>query len=111
MTEGTAYKLGEKMMRERGLCEKDFIVRYRHLMLDALERRTVDAENQLFILIDFNYAIKIQSKAGVYDRIDEAIDEQQHIHRGRISLENKFEFRSEVRFLQLIPIQKNNDHE
>lgn len=111
MTEGAAYKLGEKMMHERGLCEDDYLVRYRHLVLDVSETRILDAENQLFILIDYNYSVKISSKAGVYDSTDLAIDEHQHVHRGSIKLENTIYRRSEVRFLQLIPIQKNNDHE
>ncbi|MCR9171918.1 MAG: hypothetical protein NXI10_05470 [bacterium] len=111
MTEGAAYKIGEKMMNERGLCEKDFIVRYRHLVLDINEIRVLEAENQLFILIDYNYAVKIKSKAGVYDQADLGIDEQQHVHRGRISLINTIARRSEIRFLQLIPIQKKNNHE
>lgn len=106
MTEGTAYRIAVCMIHERGHCQEDYLIRYRHLMLDAKESRTLKGENNLFILIDGNYAVKVSSKAGVFNMRDAGINEQQHVHRGLVKLENVIGHRSDIRFLQFIPKQK-----
>ncbi|MBD3637201.1 MAG: hypothetical protein HUJ25_07620 [Crocinitomicaceae bacterium] len=106
MREGTAIEIAKFKMKELGV-GKRYILRYRHFVLDSLEKKQIKAENNLYILIAENAEIKIESKTGVFDLKDEGINEQQHIHRGLINLENFDKQIQAIRFIQVIPILKN----
>ncbi|MBI3133635.1 MAG: hypothetical protein HYZ14_03070 [Bacteroidetes bacterium] len=104
MTEGAAIEIIRYQMCELGVI--DYIVRYRHLRLKESEKRIIKAENHLFVLIDPQANIKVESKAGIYDMRDQTINEQQHLHRGIISVTNQSLVQNDARFIQAIPRQK-----
>ncbi|MBL4862070.1 MAG: hypothetical protein JKY09_03515 [Crocinitomicaceae bacterium] len=109
MNEGTAIEIAKQKMRELGICENDYIFRYRHLRIDPLEKRILKGENNLFILISPSYYVKITSKAGEYNMLDTGINEMQHVHRGLITVENLSEKQLDVRFIQIIPLEKRKN--
>ncbi|MBD3638159.1 MAG: hypothetical protein HUJ25_12475 [Crocinitomicaceae bacterium] len=102
MREGTAIEIAKFKMKELGVGKK-YILRYRHFVLDGLEKKQIRAENHLFILIGENAEIKIESKAGIFHLDEMTINEQQHVHRGLIKLENLSKRTLSVRFIQVIP--------
>jgi len=102
MTEGVAIEIAKVQMRELGIREA-YTIRYRHLRIDPQTKRTIKGENHFFYLIDPAANVKIESKAGIYDMNDFAVNEQQHVHRGIIKLENTGEEISDVKFIQIIP--------
>ena len=105
MNEGTAIEIAERKMSEMGVGD-NYILRYRHLRLDPLEKQKIKAENHLYILIRPSKSIKVASKAGIYDMIDSGINELQYTHRGLILIENLVKARVDVKFIQVIPKQK-----
>lgn len=112
MTEGAAIEIVRYQMCELGI--DNYVVRYRHLNLKENEKRIIKAENNLFIFIDPQANIKIESKAGVYDVRDKGNREQQHVHRGIITVTNQSASQNDARFIQAIPKlkkkTKSNDH-
>jgi len=107
MNEGTAIEIAEQKMKEMGI-GKDYIIRYRHLMLDAGQKLGIKGENHLYILIQPDMGILVASKAGIYNMNDVGINEQQHIHRGLIKIENLLKSRIDVKFIQVVPIPNKN---
>lgn len=103
MTEGMACELAEEKMRDLGLKRKQYLLRYRHLRIDASETRELKAANDLFIVIGAPRGIKIRSKTGVYDLADIAIIEMQHVHSGTTKLTNTGRVFLDVTLLQVIP--------
>lgn len=108
MTEGTAIELAKYKMKELGVGKK-YLLRYRHLQLDAGAVREFRSEQDLYILIDGVESIKVESKAGVYDLLDQRVNEQQHIHSGLIRVQNTGNSTGTVRFIQVIPRLKMNN--
>ncbi|MEZ4921874.1 MAG: hypothetical protein R2780_01770 [Crocinitomicaceae bacterium] len=108
MREGTAIEIAKSKMKELGVGKK-YILRYRHFVLDSLEKKQIRSENHLFILIGENEEVKIESKAGIFDMTDEGINEQQHVHRGLIKLENFDKRIQHIRFIQVIPKTEKED--
>jgi len=103
MTEGAAIEIVKHTMCELGV--GDYIIRYRHLRLKENEKRIIKAENHSYIFIDPHTNLKIESKAGIYDMMDNKINELQHIHRGIITLQNQSAVLIDARFIQVIPKQ------
>lgn len=108
MNEGTAIELARRKMKEMGVGKK-YILRYRHFRLSPSEKITIRGENHLFILIDPPYRIKVKSKAGIYNMVDQGINELQHIHRGLIVVENPISRTLDTRFIQVIPLHKRKE--
>lgn len=110
MNEGTAIEIARYKMCELGI--DNYVLRYRHLNLKETEKRIIKAENHLFIFIDPQIDIKIESKAGVYDLKDKTNQEQQHVHRGIITVTNQSASQNNARFIQVIPKEKtkSEDH-
>lgn len=106
MTEGLATEIAMDFMREKGLKRKHYMFRFRHLRIDAGEKRTLRGENHLLILLTTSIGVKIQSKTGVFEWGDQSIEEMQHVHRGLTWISNDGNAQADVYFLQVIP--KNN---
>ncbi len=104
MNEGTAIDMAKEKMKE--LKVEDYILRYRHLRLDAKEKREIKAENQIYVLTYPLYNLKLQSKLGIYDLADDGLNELQHVHTGVLKLENQSNIRLDVKFIQAIPLNK-----
>lgn len=108
MTEGTAIDLAKKRMQKLGIT--DYLIRYRHLQIAPLKSIELEGENNFYYLIQPGSYTKVQSKAGVYDLRDNAINEMQYIHRGRITVSNLYQKRYlQVKFIQVIPAHKKHE--
>lgn len=105
MNEGTAIIIAEHKMKELGVGD-NYILRFRHFRLDPNEVREIRGENHLYILTYPFYNIRVYSNAGVYDLEDTGANELQHIHKGRIRLENPTGSRIDAKFIQVIPTGK-----
>lgn len=104
MTEGTAIEIARCKMHELGV-GNNYIIRYRHLRLDPNEKRTLKAENHIYFLLHSPDFLKVESKAGIYNMLDVAVNEQQHVHTGIIKIENQSAVIEDAKFIQVIPIQ------
>lgn len=108
MNEGTAIEIAQSKMKELGVGE-NYIIRYRHIRLDPQEKKGLKGENHLYILIKPDDLVKVKSKTGIYDMSDAGINEMQHLHSGLIEIENGSKGRIDVKFLQVIPLQKKEE--
>ena len=105
MNEGTAIEIAKFKMKELGVGRK-YLLRYRHFHLDLKEKREIKGENHLFILVSNGRGFKVESKAGIFNLMDNGVNEQQHVHRGLIQIENTSRRRIEIKFIQVIPLLK-----
>ena len=105
MNEGTAVEMAKEKMKE--MCVEHYILRYRHLRLDAKEKREIKAENQIYVLTYPLYSLTLISKMGIYDLADDGLNELQHVHTGQLTLQNQSGVRLDVKFIQAIPINKD----
>jgi hypothetical protein len=87
---------------------KNYLLRFRHLLLQGSETRELTAYNQVLILIEPANNIKIESDVGVYDLNESFANELQYEHRGRIKILNLSPVPTNVRFLQAIPNNTDN---
>lgn len=110
MEEGTGIAIAKSKMKELGIAEEDYLIRYRHFRLDPSEKRHVAGDNHHYILIYPYYNVKVESKMGIYDMEDDGVNEMQHVHTGKILLENQSKNRMDVKFIQVIPIEKRTDN-
>ena len=106
MTEGTALDFAENKMKEWGV--ENYLLRYRHLFFNPLEKKTLKSENQLLIFIQPYGQVIITSKSGTYNSRDIGINEMQYIHTGIIQIENMSTRRADMRFIQVIPTDKKS---
>lgn len=102
MYETTAIAIAKSKMGEHNI--EDYILRYRHIRLDSNQMMNLKADNEWYIIIDRPFYIKVESKAGIYDRRDKALREIQHVHTGGITLHNDYHQSTTVKFLQVIPL-------
>lgn len=102
MKEGTALEIAERKMYELGV-GSNYLIRYRHILLDPKEKVKIKGQNQLYILIEPDGNCKVASKSGVYDERDVGINELQYSHRGTIEIVNLTSSRSGIKFIQVIP--------
>lgn len=107
MYEVTAIEIAKSKMREKKA--EDYILRFRHIRLDSGEKRIISADNQWYIVLEKAYYISVKSKAGIYDWRDQSLREMQHVHTGKITLENAYKTSTTVKFLQVIPLKKENN--
>lgn len=96
----------KRRMQEMGY-GKDYLIRFRHVLLKMGEVREITAYNQIFLLIEPVHTIRIESDVGLFDLNEDSANEMQYEHRGRIRLTNLSLSSTNARFLQAIPI---NDH-
>ena len=96
-----------RRMQEMGY-GKNYLLRFRHILLKAGEVRELTAYSQLFLLIDTAQNIRIESDVGLFDLSDEHANELQYEHRGRIRITNLSDTPTNTRLIQAIPINTTN---
>jgi hypothetical protein len=102
MTINLALEYIPKRMCELGYGAAYFM-RFRHLLLQPGEARTVAAHGQLFLLVEPPNDIRIESDSGFYDLSDSSPNEFQYEHQGGIVITNLSAVSGHVRFIQVIP--------
>lgn len=103
MTSDLALEYIRRRMTEMGY-SKDYLIRFRHVLLKVHETREIVAYNQIFLLIEPVHDIRIESDVGLFDLTEDHANEMQYEHRGRIRLMNLSLLPINARFLQAIPI-------
>jgi hypothetical protein len=103
MTSELALDYIARRMQEMGYA-KDYLIRFRHILLKLGEAREITAYNQIFLLIEPVHDIRIESDVGLFDLTEDHANEMQYEHRGRILVTNLSFSPINVRFLQAIPI-------
>lgn len=102
MNESLVYQLAVHKTKELKL--KCPVFRYRHLSIPIGATIEVNLNTDMMILIDPLINLKVSSKSGFYDLTDFAIFEQQHIHSGKVEIQNlSSKSVTQIYFLQLIP--------
>ena len=103
MTEGFALELAKQTMNELGVGE-NYLIRFRHFQIPPASKIELKAQNELLIIIKPNRFLKVYSKAGIYNELDNRINEMQYIHRGRTTIINQLKKDYlQVKILQVIP--------
>lgn len=110
MTSDLALEYINKRMAEMGH-DKNYLLRFRHVLLRAGETREVIGYNQIFILIEPTVNVRIESDVGVYDLNDDFTNELQYEHRGIIKIKNLSLLSLNTRFLQAIPLIKEDKND
>jgi hypothetical protein len=108
MTSDLALDYISRRMQEMGH-GKMYLLRFRHILLKEAEVREVTAYNQIFILIEPIQTIRIESDVGLFDLNEDHANEIQYEHRGLIKIANLSLSRTNVRFLQAIPINNTEN--
>lgn len=108
MTSDLALEYIARRMKEMGY-GKDYLLRFRHILLKVSEVREIIAYNQVFLLIDPMATIRIESDVGLFDLNEDHANEMQYEHRGRIKITNLSLTSTNARFLQAIPIKISQD--
>jgi len=103
MTSDLALDYIARRMREMGY-GKDYLIRFRHVLLKVNEVRELTAYNQIFLLIEPAHDMRIESDVGLFDLTEDHANEMQYEHRGRIRITNLSISPINARFLQAIPI-------
>ena len=103
MTSELALDYIARRMEEMGY-GKDYLIRFRHILLKLGETREITAYNQIFLLIEPMHDVRIESDVGLFDLSEDHANEMQYEHRGRIMITNLSMSPINARFLQAIPI-------
>lgn len=103
MTSDLALEYIARRLKEMGYA-KDYLIRFRHILLKVNEVREITAYNQIFLLIEPVHDIRIESDVGLFDLTEDHANEMQYEHRGRIKISNLSLSPINARFLQAIPI-------
>lgn len=105
MTVEFALNYIPRRMKELGYGTK-YLIRWRHMQLDRAANKVINANNELYLLINPKSGLVVKSKAGIYDQNDTAINEMQYEHRGKILVKNEARFAQMVLFIQVVPLHK-----
>jgi hypothetical protein len=108
MTSDLALEYIARRMKEMGY-GKDYLLRFRHILLKVSEVREIIAYNQVYLLIEPVATIRIESDVGLFDVNEDHANEMQYEHRGRIKITNLSPTPTNARFLQAIPIKISQD--
>lgn len=103
MTEEFALAYIPERMEELGYAKNYLPPKFRHFSLYAGEKRTIDAYNEYFMLIEADKEISVSSEFGMYDINDTTINEQLYEHQGKIILTNNAKTVKQIIFIQVIP--------
>ncbi len=106
MTTALALQYIPRRMNELGYGD-NYVLRFRHLVLEPEQTMTLEAENQLFILVEQVSDASINSDMGIYDLTDPALNEQSYEHQGKITIQNYSPQHLHLRMIQVIP--NNNE--
>ena len=102
MTINLALEYIPRRMEELGY-KKNYIIRFRHLILQANETQTIDADNQFFYLIEEAENVRVESETGVFDLSESNVNEMQYEHQNKIQITNYLSDINHLRFIQIIP--------
>jgi len=91
-------------VQERGYDKCRLVFRDLQLQPNAL--RILNAYNEVWILLDADIGIRVESDYGVYDYSKEGLTEQIHEHADRITLVNSVNITQKIKFLQVL-LRKN----
>ncbi|MFT3843685.1 MAG: hypothetical protein QM725_01430 [Lacibacter sp.] len=108
MTGELALDYIRRRMQEMGY-DSRYLIRFRHLLLKPTEVREITAYNQVFLLIEPENDLRIESDVGLFDLNEDHANELQYEHRGRIRITNLSLSPLNARFLQAIPVNLNQD--
>lgn len=101
MTEHLAIEIAHARMREQNIT--DYILRYRHLVIQPLTKKVMNAENETLLFISPPNYVKVSSASGLFDLVGVEITEMQYIHTGKVTIENtSTTLRAFVALLQII---------
>ena len=106
MTFDFALEYIPRRMKELGH-GSDYHLRLKYLNLVPIEVKTIEAYNQLIILVGVGWNMKIESEMGMVDYTDINLREYQFEHTGLITITNKSEGYNNLEFIQVITKQKS----
>jgi hypothetical protein len=93
-------------MRELGYEEQNYIATYMDYVCKASMSIRIKGDNEFFYLIGEPQGISISSAFGIYDLSDTGINKQQHIHQGKIIIQNNTSQSVFIKFIHVIPKYK-----
>jgi hypothetical protein len=102
MTINLALEYIPKRMNELSY-GNNYTIRFRHLLLKPKEERIEAGYNQLFILIEPDDDIKVESDTGLFDLSELLTNEFQYEHQGEVAFTNLSAVSVHIRFIQVIP--------
>ena len=105
MTINFALEYIPRRMHELGY-KVDYFIRFRHLVLQPNEERTIDAYNQFFYLIEEVENVRVDSETGIFDLSESTTNEMQYEHQSKIQITNYLSGITHLRFIQVIPKHK-----
>lgn len=105
MTINLALEYIPRRMQELGY-DKDYYIRFRHLILQANEEQNIEAFNQLYFLVAETENVRVESETGIYDLSEKNVNEMQYEHQGSIHISNYLQGINHLRFIQVIPKTK-----
>ena len=108
MTSDLALDYISRRMTEMGF-GKNYLLRFRHVLLKVGELREIVAYNQIFLLIEPMPSIRIESDVGLFDVNEDQANEMQYEHRGRIRISNLSLSPTNARFIQAIPVNTSEN--
>lgn len=103
MTIELAIDYIRRRMQELGHGDQ-YHLRFRHFVLTPRQQITIEAIDQLFILVEPIGAINIESTFGMYDLTVDHSNELQYEHQGQLRVANYTHRLQHARFIQVIPI-------
>ncbi len=87
----TDYVLGyhvPQKMKDEGVSE--YVVSFRDLTLKKLQTIEIKAAGQYYYFVGgFSSEIRITSETGIYDLIDDKVNEMQHEHTTKLTIVNR----------------------
>jgi hypothetical protein len=102
MTIELAIDYIRRRMEELGHGDQ-YYLRFRHFVLQGKQAITIEAGDQLFILVEPMGTVSIESSFGIYDLTISNTNELQYEHQGHLTLTNYTGRQQHVRFIQVIP--------
>lgn len=107
MTFDFAMEYIPRRMKELGY-GNEYHLRLKYYNLGPIEVRTIEAYNQLIILVEVGWNMKVESDMGMVDYTDINLREYQFEHTGLITITNKWEGYNDLQFIQVIPKRKSD---
>ncbi len=101
MTEALALAYIPARMTELG--HTAYSLRLRHYLLGAKKKLKIHGEGQLFLLLEPDCMISVNSDSGVFDLTETNINELSYEHQGSIRIRNYSAVPISVKFIQVIP--------
>lgn len=108
MNPAIAFEYIPGRMKALGYGNK-YYLKFRHLLVESAYPIEIAAYNQLYILIHEPPDVRVDSDSGVFDTKVSNIDEMTYEHQGLIKISTDSVTVKAVKFIQVIPIQKEED--